>query len=79
MASNHLNDWRAIEGREAVLDELGAAEPQVLAAAEAVQRLHRCLARREAATTRAIAAFDAPGAWEASGAGPRHRGPPAAA
>ena len=34
---------------------------------EGVEALHRCLARREALTTRATAAFDASRAWEADG------------
>jgi hypothetical protein len=57
-----------IEALEAALHELGAAAPQMLADAEAVERLHRCLARLDAVTTRASAAFDASGAWEATGA-----------
>ena len=35
---------------------------------ESIQKLHRCLARMEAATTRAAAAFDAGGTWQADGA-----------
>ncbi|HVM04629.1 MAG TPA: DUF222 domain-containing protein [Acidimicrobiales bacterium] len=57
-----------IDGLEAVLEELGAAEPQALSDPEAIERLHRCLARLEAVTTRAAAAFDASGAWQARGA-----------
>ena len=44
------------------------ADPQALSDGEAVERLHRCLARLEAVTTRATAAFDASRAWEGRGA-----------
>jgi hypothetical protein len=35
---------------------------------ESIVELHRCLARLEAATTRATAAFDAGGEWASDGA-----------
>jgi hypothetical protein len=43
----------------AALDGLCAADPAALAGGETVRALHRQLARLEAATTRAVAAFDA--------------------
>ncbi|MDP9019243.1 MAG: hypothetical protein M3N25_00310, partial [Actinomycetota bacterium] len=53
--------------REA-LDELCDADPQTMSDGECIVELHRCLARLEAATTRATAAFDAGREWEADGA-----------
>ena len=50
------------------IDALCATDPARLADREAIQALHRQLERLEAATTRASAAFDAAGAWEADGA-----------
>src|SRR5947209_170914 len=46
------------------LDALCAEDPQRLCDREAIKALHRELARLEAATTRAAAAFDAGRAWE---------------
>jgi hypothetical protein len=58
-----------------VLDELSGAidavceaEPARLADRESIQDLHRQLERLHAATTRASAAFEAGGTWEADGA-----------
>ena len=42
-----------------VVDQLCAADPAALSDGESMQELHHCLARLEAATTRAAAAFDA--------------------
>ena len=50
------------------IDVLCATDPAQLADREAVQALHRQLDRLEAAATRATAAFDASGTWEADGA-----------
>lgn len=52
----------------AAVDALCQAEPAHLGHGETIQALHRQLARLEAATTRATAAFDAGGTWEADGA-----------
>ena len=57
-----------IEELEAAVGAVCEADPATLADGDAVLALHRCLARLEAATTRAAAAFDANGAWEACGA-----------
>lgn len=57
-----------IDALKAAIEQLGAADPQALGDAEAIVELHRCLASLDAVTTRATAAFDASGAWEASGA-----------
>src|SRR5438270_11422283 len=46
------------------LDALCAEDPQRLCDREAIKALHRQLARLEAATTRATAAFDAGRDWE---------------
>ena len=51
-----------------VLDHLCETDPAVMADGETIEWLHRQLARLEAATTRAVAAFDARRDWEADGA-----------
>ena len=53
---------------EAALDGLCAADPAALADSTTIEALHRQVARLEAATTRAVAAFDAGREWEAVGA-----------
>jgi hypothetical protein len=53
---------------EAALDGLCAADPAAFADSATIEALHRQLARLEAATTRAVAAFDAGREWEAAGA-----------
>ena len=53
----------AAEELVAAIDTLVGADPSQLADGEAVVFLHRQLARLEAATTRAAAAFDAGGTW----------------
>ena len=63
-----------IEALEAAMDRLGCADPQARCDGGAVERLHRRLARLEAVTTRATAAFDASGAWEARAHDRRRRG-----
>jgi hypothetical protein len=50
----------------AAVDELCQADPATLADNEAVKVLHRQLARLDAVTTRAAAAYDASGDWEES-------------
>src|SRR4051794_17346227 len=55
-----------LETVTAAVDELCSADPSVLADKEAVKVLHRQLARLDAATTRATAAYDAGGDWEGS-------------
>jgi Domain of unknown function (DUF222)/HNH endonuclease len=50
------------------IDGLCAADPATLADSDTIQALQRQLARLEAATVRATAAFDATGEWRASGA-----------
>jgi hypothetical protein len=50
------------------IDAVCEAEPARLADRESVQDLHRQLERLNAATTRASAAFEAGGTWEADGA-----------
>ncbi|MEO7837324.1 MAG: DUF222 domain-containing protein [Acidimicrobiales bacterium] len=57
-----------LEGLVADLDELCEADPSALGDGEAIQVLHRCVARLEAVTTRATAAFDAGGDWAEDGA-----------
>jgi hypothetical protein len=54
--------------REAVLDRLVGVDPSALADGAAVVALHRGLARLEAATTPAAAAFGRSGAWKDDGA-----------
>lgn len=51
-----------------MLDELADLDPVVVGDSETVVALHRQLERLGAVTTRATAAFDASGAWEADGA-----------
>ena len=58
----------AAEELAAAIDTLVSADPSQLADGEAVVFLHRQLARLEAATTRAAAAFDAGGTWGVDGA-----------
>src|SRR3954465_3414267 len=48
------------------VDEICDADPAALADKEAVKVLHRQLARLDAVTTRATAAYDASGDWEES-------------
>jgi hypothetical protein len=57
-----------LDDLEAAVDRLCGAEVATVADGEAIERLHRCLARLEAATTRATAAFDAGGEWASDGA-----------
>jgi hypothetical protein len=53
---------------KSVVDQVCGTDPQALADGESMVELHRCLARLEAATTRAVAAFDAGGQWSTDGA-----------
>ncbi|MBW3557441.1 MAG: hypothetical protein KY454_10965, partial [Actinobacteria bacterium] len=53
---------------ESSLEALCRTEPAALSDGETIERLHRCLARLEAATTRAVASFDARREWDADGA-----------
>jgi hypothetical protein len=62
-----------------VLDAVCAADPDRLADADSIRALHRQLERLAAATTRASAAFDASGTWEADGQGRRRPGWPGTA
>ncbi|HET9443774.1 MAG TPA: DUF222 domain-containing protein [Acidimicrobiales bacterium] len=57
-----------LEDLVAAVDEVVAADPATLADGEALEVLHRQLARLEAVATRAAAAADAAGAWAGSGA-----------
>jgi Domain of unknown function (DUF222) len=52
----------------AAVDAACAADPAALSDGDTIRALHRQLERLEAATTRAVAAFDAAGAWQADGA-----------
>ncbi|MDQ6727528.1 MAG: HNH endonuclease [Actinomycetota bacterium] len=52
----------------AAVDAVCASDPGVLADGESIQTLHRQLERLTAATTRAVASFDAGRAWEVEGA-----------
>ena len=64
-----MADWPDLLGNlAAALDALCQADPALLADGESLVALHRQLERLEAATTRATAAFDAGGTWEADGA-----------
>lgn len=58
----------ALEALRGALDILASAEPLAFGDDEAVLVLHRQLARLDAVTTRAAAAFDARGGWELDGA-----------
>jgi hypothetical protein len=57
-----------LDDLKSVVDQVCGTDPQALADGESVLELHRCLARLEAATTRATAAFDAGGEWASDGA-----------
>ena len=57
-----------LEELRSAVDAVVAADPARLGDRVAILALHRQLERLEAATTRATAAFDAGGAWEADGA-----------
>jgi hypothetical protein len=68
-AYEHLYDsGMVLDDLKSVVDQVCSTEPQALADGESIVELHRCLARLEAATTRATAAFDAGGEWAADGA-----------
>ena len=54
----------ALDELSATVDRLAEADPATLGDGEAVVALHRELERLAAVTTRAVAAFDAGGAWE---------------
>ena len=56
-----------LEELQSAVEELCGADPQALADPEAMVVLQRCLNRMEAAVTRATGAFDASGAWAATG------------
>ena len=56
----------SLDGLIAEIDQLCGADPTTLADREAVKTLHRQLARLDAVTTRATAAYDASGEWEGS-------------
>src|SRR5947199_10836919 len=64
---SHLSMTVLTELADAV-DALCAADPSTLADSDTIQTLHRHLARLEAATVRATAAFDAAGHWRPTGA-----------
>ncbi len=53
---------------KSALDQVCSTEPAALSDGESIIELHRCLARLEAATTRAVASFDARREWDADGA-----------
>jgi hypothetical protein len=57
-----------LDDLKAVVDQVCGTDPAALADGESIQELHRCLARLEAATTRASASFEAGGEWQADGA-----------
>jgi hypothetical protein len=61
-------DGGVLEDLDAALDEMATVDPAALADGKTVIGLHRALARLEAIATRAAAAFDAGGEWEADGA-----------
>jgi hypothetical protein len=68
-AYEHLYDSGIVlDDLKSVVDQVCGTDPQALTDGESVVELHRCLARLEAATTRATAAFDAGGEWAADGA-----------
>ncbi|MDQ6616879.1 MAG: HNH endonuclease [Actinomycetota bacterium] len=52
----------------ALIDELTALDPAVLADPQSVVDLHRCIDRLQAISTRAMGAFEAGGAWRLDGA-----------
>ena len=60
-----------LEELSSALDRLVAADPATLGDGETVVALHRELERLTAATTRAVAAFDAAGAWAQDDRGAR--------
>ena len=53
-----------VDELDAVVDRLAEVDPAKLCDRETVVALHRQLERLSAVTTRAVAAFDAAGAWE---------------
>ncbi len=53
---------------EDLLDRVAGCDPEALADPASIERLQRLLARFEASVTKAVAAFDAAGAWGPSGA-----------
>ena len=58
----------SVEKLAAVLDRVCEKDPAALADGDTIEALHRQLARLEAATARAAAAFDVARGWEADGA-----------
>ena len=61
-------DAVSLDGLTEELDRLGRVDPAVFADPESVVSLQRQLARLEALTTRATAAFDPSGNWAPDGA-----------
>ena len=57
-----------LDDLKSVVDQVRSIDPAALADGESIVELHRCLARLEAATTRAVARFDARREWDADGA-----------
>ncbi len=53
---------------KSALDQVCSTDPAALSDGESIVELHRCLARLEGATTRAVASFDARREWDADGA-----------
>ncbi|HEV2071689.1 MAG TPA: hypothetical protein VGR26_18035, partial [Acidimicrobiales bacterium] len=57
-----------LDDLKSVVDQVCSTEPAALSDGESIVELHRCLARLEAATTRATASFDARREWADDGA-----------
>lgn len=68
MASERVYDYGVLEELAAVLNKLGGTDPAALADGQTIQLLHRHLARLDALTTRATAAFETGGEWSEDGA-----------
>ena len=59
-AYEHMYDGgMVLDDLKSVVDQVCSTEPAALSDGESIVELHRCLARLEATTTRAVASFDA--------------------
>ncbi|HEV2070069.1 MAG TPA: hypothetical protein VGR26_09775, partial [Acidimicrobiales bacterium] len=57
-----------LDDLRSAVDQVCSTDPAELCDGESIVELHQCLSRLEAATTRAVANFDARREWDADGA-----------
>ena len=66
--SNTSDSGMVLDDLKSALDQVCGTDPAALPDGESIVELHRCLSCLEAATTRAVASFDARREWDADGA-----------